>query len=146
MLFTNGGAEQVLLTLKFFHNRPAIRELGTLKELFNNDTSSHYYTKEEKMNSAIVKSLKDFLQFFWCKHGRRKNEDQNAYDVVMAALNSEKIMKDKLGRVFARHMKVSHRAIKRGRAMRKNMEDMDKNKWIRRPSAVPKNAIGVGKA
>ena len=48
---------------------------------------------------------------------------QNAYDVVMASLNSDKIMKDTLGRVFARHMKVSHRAIKRGRAMHKNMKN-----------------------
>ena len=146
LLFTNGGAERLLLTLKFFHNRPAIREVGALKELLNNDTSTNYYTKEEKLNSAIAKSLKDFLRFFWIKKGRRSNEDQNAYDVVMVALNSDQIMKHKLGRVFARHMQVSRRAIKRGRAMRKSMEDMDKKKWIRRPSVVPKNAIGVGKA
>ena len=92
-----------------------------------------------------------FLQFF-CRTrgkietggGRRSNEDQNACNAVMTALNSDKLPNKKLGQVFARHMKLSHCAIKRGRVMRTKMEDMEKKKWIRRPLAVPPNAIGVG--
>ena len=41
-------------------------------------------------------------------------------------------------------MQVSYRAVKRARGMRKDMEDMDSERWIRRPSVVPKDSIGVG--
>ena len=34
---------------------------------------------------------------------------------------------------------------KGGQAMRKELEDMDSKRWIRRTSRVPKNAIRVGK-
>ena len=52
-------------------------------------------------------------------------EYQNTYNAVMTALNNDKLNKDKLGRLFARQMKVCHRDIKRERAMRKDTEDMD---------------------
>jgi len=76
--------------------------------------------------------------------GRRNLEDQNAYDAVMAALVSGDLTSQKLGRILSRTLHVSHRQIKRGRAIRQNMEDMDKKQWIRKKSAVPKNAIGQG--
>ena len=73
------------------------------------------------------------------------DEDQNAYDAVMTAVVNCDLSKEKLGRIFAREMGVSRRAVKRGQAMRKEMEDMDSKRWIRRTSRVPKNAIRVGK-
>ena len=155
LLFTTGGADRLLLTLKYFCDRPAIRELTVLKELSNNVVSDNgcdkYMTKAEKLNSFIATNLKGFLQFFSRPRGekdtgggRRSNEDQNAYDVVMTAVMNNDLTKAKLGRAFAREMQVSHRAVTRGRGMRKEMEDMDSKRWIRQPSRVPKNAIGVG--
>ena len=71
-------------------------------------------------------------------------EDQHAHNALMTALNNDKLSKDKLGHLFASQMKVGHHAIKRGRVMCKDMEDMDSKRWIGRPLVVPKNAIGVG--
>ena len=62
----------------------------------------------------------------------------------MTAVMNNDLTMAKLGRAFAREMQVSHRAVTRGRGMRKEMEDMDSKRWIRQPSRVPKNAIGVG--
>ena len=76
--------------------------------------------------------------------GRRKMEDQNAYDAVMASLLTEELDASKLTRMLSRRLGVSHRQIKRGRALRKNMKDMDTKHWVRKSSAVPKNAIGSG--
>ena len=99
LLFTNGGAGRLLLTLKYFRERPAMRELKALKKLPNvgvaNNNNSIYYTKTEKMNRILTNDLKGFLHFF-CRQrgeketggGRRLNEDQNAYDSVMTAMMS----------------------------------------------------------
>ena len=110
-----------------------------------------YYTKTEKMNKILTNNLKGFLQLFCrprCEEetrgGRRLNEDQNAYDSVMTAMISNDLTRAKLGRMFSRQMQVSYRAVKRARGMRKDMEDMDSERWIRRPSVVPKDSIGVG--
>ena len=102
------------------------------------------------MNDIIVKSLKGFLPML-CRTrgvkdngekdkggGRRSLEEQNAYDVVMTTMNNEELNKENLGHLFARQMKVSHREIKRGQVMRKDMEDMDSKQWIWRPLVVPK--------
>ena len=83
-------------------------------------------SKEERMNSAIVNSLRSFFGLFNGRSSRRSNEDQNSYDAVMAALNNNDLTSAKLGRMLSRTLNVSHRQIKRGRALRKNMEDMDK--------------------
>ena len=96
-------------------------------------------------------SLKDFVGMFSRKRGegdkgggRRKVEDQNAYDAVMASLVSEELDAAKLTRMLSQKLGISHRQIKRGRAIRKDSKDMDPKHWIRKPSAVPKNALGSG--
>ena len=61
LLFTNGGAERLLLTLQYFRDRPLICEVGVLKVFSNKGFSTDYHTKEENMNDIIVKSLKYFL-------------------------------------------------------------------------------------
>ena len=83
LLFTNRSAERFLLTLQYFCDRSAICELGALKELSNKDVLTTYNKKEEKMNSIIVKNLKDFLPILCCTRGendcgggRRSMEDQ----------------------------------------------------------------------
>lgn len=155
VLFLVGGAERIVCSLRYFKDRPAIREVGYVrKALMESDgdgNSNCFHSKQERMNEAIVKALRGFLGMFSRKGaegkrdgGRRFNEDQNAYDAVMTALNSNELTGAKLGRMLSRMLNVSHRQIKRGRAMRKNMEDMDKARWVRKRSAVPKNAIGEG--
>ncbi len=145
VLFSVGGAERIVSTLRYFKDRPAVREVSGVREALNSEHSLSYYSKEEKMNALIVKSLRGFLEMFQrVGGGRRSNEDQNAYDSVMAALNNNDLTGAKLGRMLSRTLNVSHRQVKRGRALRDNMEDMDKKRWIRKTSAVPKNAIGEG--
>ena len=62
----------------------------------------------------------------------------------MAAIMSEDMTREKLGRLFAREMKTSWHAVKRGRGLRKNMEDMDSKQWIRRTTTAPKHTVGIG--
>ena len=45
LLFTNGGAERLLSTLRYFHDRPLIREVGVLKGFSNKSVLTDYYTK-----------------------------------------------------------------------------------------------------
>ena len=54
------------------------------------------------------------------------------FDAIMAAINTKELTSAKLGRMLSRSLNVSQRKIKRGRAIRKEMEDMDKKNWIRR--------------
>ena len=77
--------------------------------------------------------------------GRQSLENQNVYDAMMAAINTKGLTFDNLGRMLLRSLNVSRRQIKRGRAVRKKMEDMDKNNWVWRSFTVPKNAIQEGK-
>ena len=149
ILFSTGGAERIVCTMRIFRDRPAMKELLHVKDaMVSNQLQStdnlSLKSKEERMNSAIVNSLHSFLGLFNGRSGRRSNEDQNAYDAVMAALNNNDLTSAKLGRMLSRTLNVSHRQIKRGRALRQNMEDMDKKRWLRKSSAVPKNAIGEG--
>ena len=96
--------------------------------------------------------IRDFFSMFHRRQGKedkgggqRSIEDQNAYDAVMAALNSNELTTARLGRLLTQTLSVSHRQITRGRAFCKNMEDLDKARWIRKPSTVPSNAIKEGK-
>ena len=76
LLFTNGGAGRLLLTLKYFRERPAMRELKALKKLPNvgvaNNNNSIYYTKTEKMNRILTNDLKGFLHFFVGNEAKKK--------------------------------------------------------------------------
>ena len=68
LLFTTGGADRLLSTLKYFRDRPAIRELNCLNKLSNNGGSdsdkSNRKNQTETLNSFIAKNLKGFLNFF----------------------------------------------------------------------------------
>ena len=72
-------------------------------------------------------------------------EDQNVYDVIMATINTKELTTAKLGNLLCRELNISRRQMKRGRAIRTDMEDMDKKNGVRPSSTVPKNAIQVGK-
>ena len=120
LLFTTGGAGRLLSTLKYFRDRPAIRELNRLNELSNNGGSdndnSNRKNKTETLNFFIAKNLKGFLNFFRKEKGkgRRLDEDQNAYNAVMIAVVNSDLSKEKLGRILAREMGVNRHAVKRG--------------------------------
>ena len=157
ILFTVGGAERLIATLRYFKDQPAVRELLRAREVVLQDgTSSNVMTqflsKDEKLSALIVAGLKGFVGMFRRQRGdgdrgggRRSDEDQNAYDSVLAALVSGKLNSAKLGTMLSRKLDISRRQIRRGRARRKNMEDMDNKHWVRKSSAVPKSAIGEGK-
>lgn len=144
ILFSSGGAERIVTTLRLFKDRPAVKELGHVCEVMQVDNASLLLSKEEKLNSAIVKSLRGFVKMFSSRAGRRSNEDQNAYDAVMAALNNDDLTGAKLGCMLSRTLGASRRQLKKARELRAAMEDKDKARWVRKESAVPKNAIGEG--
>ena len=62
----------------------------------------------------------------------------------MVAINTKEFATAKLGRMLSRSLNVSRRQIKRGRAIRKEMEDLDTKNWVRCSSTVPKSAIQEG--
>ena len=69
----------------------------------------------------------------------------SVFDAIMAAINTKEFTAAKLGRMLSRSLNVSHRQIKRGRAIRSDLEDKDKKNWVQRASTVPKSAIKDGK-
>ncbi len=157
ILFSAGGAERVVKTLQYFKDRAAVHEAGRVRDAMAADdttgVSDNYLSKEEKLSAIVMGSLKDFVSMFTRQRGerdkgggRRKMEDQNAYNTVMASLVSEELDAAKLTRMLSQKLGVSHRQIKRGRALRKSLHDMDTKHWIRRSSAVPRNAIGSGES
>ena len=60
LLFTTCGADRLLSTLKYFRDRPTIRELNCLKELSNSGGSDHDNSnrknKTEALNSFAAKT------------------------------------------------------------------------------------------
>jgi len=152
ILFTAGGAKRIVTTLRYFRERPGVRELGQAKVILDGGKTGKYSTKEERLQSLVMGGLRDFFAMFHRPRsednkggGRRSLEDQNAYDAILTALNSNYLTSAKLGRMLTRTLNVSHRQIKRGRAFRKDMEDMDRARWICWTSSVPKNTIKEGK-
>ena len=64
-----GGAERIVCTLCYFKDRPAVRELGPAQGmLVAGDEfivkSKEYFSKEERLNEAVVSGVKDFLSMF----------------------------------------------------------------------------------
>ena len=152
ILFFVGSTDRIIATLRYFRERSSLHELDTVMVMGDGDKSNKYYSKEGKLQSIVMDGLEDFLGMLQYPRGegykggcRRLLENQNAYDAIMAAINSNEMTNAKLGRMLNFTLNVSHCQIKRGRALHKDMENMDKKSWIRRPSAVPKNAIKEGK-
>ena len=156
VLFGVGGAERLVATLRYFKDRPAIRELSHARHMLTaeekgNSLSKFYFTKEEQLSALVIDGVRDFLGMFRRTRGfgekgggRRKLEDQNAYDAVVSALVSGDLTAARLQRLLSEKMKVSHRQVRRSWALWKNMDDMDSKRWVRKPSAVPKNALRKG--
>ena len=148
ILFSTGGAERIVTTLRFFREKKAVGEVGEteIHLVKEKEERKVRLSKQAHLNAMIVDSLKKFLGLFQRKGGgRRTNEDQNAYDAIMAALNSDELNAAKLGRLLSRTLNVSRKQLRRGRLIRKSLEDNDRKGWIRQSSTVPKSAIGEGK-
>ena len=152
ILFSVGGAERIIATLRYFKDKTIMQEASRAGDMMASGDKVTYYSKEEKFATLVVNGVKEFLGMFQRTRGngnkgggRRKLEDHNAYDAVMTSLMSGGLDEAKLGRMLSRKLNVNYRQIKRGRAIRKNLHDMDERRWIRKASAVPKSAIGEGK-
>lgn len=146
LLFSVGGAERIVATLQYFRDRQSVQELDKAMEVIDGDASNKNRSKEGKLQGMVMDGLKNFLGMFNSGgRGKRSIEDQNIYDAIMAAINTKELTSAKLGRMLSRTLKVSRRQIKRGRAIRADLEDKDKQNWTRRSSSVPKNAIKEGK-
>ena len=156
VLFGVGGAERLVATLQYFKDRPAIRELSQDHHMLTaeekgNGRSKIYFTKEEQLNALVINGVRDFLGMFRRTRGnrekgggRRKLEDQNTYDAVVLALVSGDLTAARLQRLLSQKLEVSRRQVRRSRVLWKNMDDMDSKRWVRKPSAVPKNALREG--
>lgn len=133
ILFSQGGAKRLAATLRYFDDRPAIREAYKVCATLEDDGDGERYTsKEDKFNRTMRSALKGFLDIFGRKNrGRRSAEDQNAFDAVLAALNGGDIKEQKLGRALSRSLGISYRQMKRSQKIRKNLEDQDSKKWVR---------------
>ena len=123
LLFSVGGAERVVGTLRYFKDRPAVRELHPVRDALGYSAQT-YFTKEEQLNASIVSGVRGFIGMIKRNRergtkggGRISSEDQNAYDAVMAAINSSDMTGAKLGRLLSRTLNVSFRQMERGRSM-----------------------------
>ena len=108
ILFSVGGAERVVKTLQYFKDRAAVEELTRVRNAMKaSGASENYLSKEEILSAIVMASVKDFLGLFTRKRGdvdkgvgRRKSEDQNAYDAVISSLVSEELDAAKLKKCF----------------------------------------------
>ena len=66
ILFSIGGPDRLLTTLRIFRDRPAIRELDVVKQLIQKDSPDTLISKEEEINKGVVDSLQEFLALFRC--------------------------------------------------------------------------------
>ena len=149
LLFSVGGAERIVATLRYFRRHQTVQELDKAAEIMDGDTTSNKKSKEGRLHLLVMDGLRNFLGMFHSRRGgkgggRRSLEDQNVFDAIMAAINTKEFATAKLGRMLSRSLNVSRRQIKRGRAIRKEMEDLDTKNWVRRSSTVPKSAIQEG--
>ena len=151
LLFSVGGAEIIVKTLIYFRDRKAVLEVGRVEDNMNVDKPNKKKSKERRLNSVLTNGLKNFLGMFHRPRvdgdnggGHQTLEDQNVYDAIMAAINTKELTTAKLGSMLSRELGISRRQMKRGRALREDMEDKDKKNWVRRSSTVPKNAIKLG--
>ena len=149
LLFSVGGAERIVTKLRYFRGRRTVQELDKAMGIIDSDIANKKKSKEDKLNGMVMDGLGDFLGMFCSTSskggGRRTLEDQNVFDAIMAAINTKGFTAAKLGRMPSRSLNVSHRQIKRGRAIRSDLEDKDKKNWVQRASTVPKSAIKDGK-
>ena len=148
LLFSVGGAERIVATLRYFRCRQTVQELDQAMGIIDGDSTSKNMSKEGQLHLIVMDGLRNFLGMFQSSSskggGRQSLENQNVYDAIMATINTKELTSAKLSRMLSRSLNVSRRQIKRGRAIRKDMEDMDKKNWVRRSSTVPKNAIQEG--
>ena len=151
LLFSVGGAERIVKTLRYFRDRKAVLEVDRVEDNMNVNKPNEKKSKEGRLNSVLMDGLRNFLGMFHRPRGegdkgggRRTLEDQNVYDAIMAAINTKELTTAKLGSMLSRELGISRRQMKRGRALREDMEDKDKKNWVRRSSTVPKNAIKLG--
>ena len=149
LLFSVGGIERIVTTLRYFRGRGTVQELDKAMGIIDGNVANKNRSKEGKLNVMVMSGLREFLGMFRSTSskggGRRTLEDQNVFDAIMAAINTKELTSAKLGRMLSRSLNVSRRQIKRGRLIRADLEDMDKKNWVRRASTVPKNAIKDGK-
>ena len=131
ILFSVGGPERIICTMRYFKDRQVVRELSPMCTMLSKNDNNPplasnkiYLSKEERLSSFIVEGVKDFLGMFRRNQGiddkgggRRSLEDQNAYDAVMASIMSGDLNSEKLGRMLSRTLLVSHRQIKKGREL-----------------------------
>ena len=100
---------------------PGTSIVGKTKDLLGGNQIGKYSTKEEQLQSLVMGGIKHFFAMFHRPRnkedkggGRRSIEDQNAYDVVMTALNSNELTSARLGRLLTRTLSVPHCQIKKG--------------------------------
>ena len=126
ILFSVGGAERIVATLRYFKDRSAMHKVARVRDTVADDNAvdNHkFFSKGEKLSAIVMDSLKDFFEMFDRQRGgkdkgggRRTLESQNVYDAVMTSLVSEKLDAAKLGRMLSEILNVTHKQIKRGRS------------------------------
>jgi hypothetical protein len=102
-----------------FNSRPVAVELRkSSPALFS---SSRLQTKEEQVGAMCVNQLRDFVATLTETKGKRTKDDQNALDVVLAAMIHPSVFGMKLGRTVQNLLGVSWTMIVRAIKCRKDM-------------------------
>ena len=111
IFFSCGGTERTVAMLRYFKERQAVEEasVAILQRTCGKKDTGLYYCKEDKFNAILIHLMKDFLGIFNCHGGRRRRrsvEYQNAYNVVMTAVNVGDITSEKLARYLSKKLYI----------------------------------------
>ena len=64
ILISVGGAHRLVTTVRYFRERPVVRELGKTKDLIDGSKTGKHSTKEEQLRSLVMGDIKDFFTMF----------------------------------------------------------------------------------
>jgi hypothetical protein len=144
--FRQGSFKRMIATLRYFENRPAIREAKAASNAAAaaGDKSIGFESKSDALNRVVRKSMSDFFGLFSSK-GPRLVEDQNCVDAALSAMASTQIKEERLGRELERALGVTRRHLKRASLMRSSLEDGDTAHWVRSPTREYSSSINAGK-
>ena len=69
VLFSIGSTERIVCTLRYFKERPVIRELTAARGMLTIENPARYFPKNERLQAVIFDRLKNFLGMFQCRRG-----------------------------------------------------------------------------
>ena len=118
LLFSVGGVERIVATLRYFRGQRTVKELDKALDTIDRKIASTNRSKEGQLHSMVMERLRNLLGMFGSSRGRgsgrRSLENQNVFDAIMTAINIKELTSANLGRMLSCSLNVYWHQIKRG--------------------------------